>query len=343
MRKTVYGPFSLLALSVATFAAVAASVVPAFADPVTIRTIKQPIPYFAAIYVAAAKGFDKQHNLRFELVSLQSGAQNMPALFNGTLDIGTCTFDGNANFLDEGKQLLSFYELLSRPTTDLVIGNASLKPGITPQSPLADRMKSLKGMKFGITAPGAPSDTFLRAMLAAGGLDPEKDVDIVRIGSFGGLVAATKSRQIDGYMLSPPLSLEAEKGGFGKVLVKLSQGQVPALDHFSFFSFCAPKDYAEKNPANMIAFAKTIQQANDYMHAHPDDAIKILQQTFPDVDAASWNDGFRAILPALSKDGRFDARSVDKAYTFYKQFGIIKTIPDEHEGVTWTNKFIGGS
>jgi ABC-type nitrate/sulfonate/bicarbonate transport system substrate-binding protein len=330
----------LVSASVMTFAA---PVRPASAEPVTIRTIKQPIPYFASIYVAAAKGFDKQHNIKFDLVSLQSGAQNMPALFNGTLDIGTCTFDGNANFLEQGKQLISFYELLSRATTDLVLGNSSIKPGITPQSPLAQRMKSLKGMKFGITAPGAPSDTFLRATLRAGGLDPEKDVEIVRIGSFGGLVAATKSHQIDGYMLSPPLSLEAEKQGFGKVLIKLSQGQVPALDHFSFFSFCTTKDYAEKNPANVMAFAKTIQEANDWMHAHPDDAVKILQQTFPDVDAASWASGFHAILPALSKNGRFDKAGVDKAYSFYKEYGVIKTIPDEREGVTWTNKFVGNA
>jgi NitT/TauT family transport system substrate-binding protein len=308
---------------------------------VTVRTIKQPIPYFAALYIAAAKGFDKQNHLSFELVTLESGAQNMPALFNNTVDVGTCTFDGNANFKEQGKDLISIYELLTRATTDLVLGNASIKPGITANSPLSDRMKMLKGMKFGITAPGAPSDTFLRATLRAGGLDPEKDVQIVRIGSFGGLVAATKSRQIDGYMLSPPSSLEAEKQGFGKVIIKLSNGDVSALSKFSFMTFCTTKDYEQKNTATVAAFTKTVQEANDWMHQHPDDAIKILQTTFPTVDGGAWRDGFHAILPAMSKNGRFNKEDVVRAYDFYKEYGVIRAIPDTNEGVTWTNKYAG--
>ena len=335
--STVVAAIALVAASVCTtpYQANAAELGPM----VTVRTIKQPIPYFAALYVAAAQGFDKQNHLNFDLVSLQSGAQNMPALFNGTVDIGTCTFDGNANFLEQGKDLISFYELLDRATTDLVLVNGSIKPGITANSPLADRMKMLKGMRFGITSPGAPSDTFLRATLRAGGLNPDTDVEIIRIGSFGGLVAAAKSHQIDGYMLSPPSSLEAEKEGFGKVLIKLSNGDVPALSRFSFMTFCTTKDYERKHAATVASFVRTVQAANDWMHTHPDDAIKILQNTFPDVDAESWRAGFRAILPAISKTGRFNKTDVRRAYDFYKDYGVIKTIPNTAEGVTWTNKY----
>ncbi len=333
----------LATVAVALTATIVSESAPAWADVTTIRTIKQPLAYYAPLFVAAAQGFDKKNNLNLQFVTLQSGAQNLPALFNNTVDIGYCSFDGVSNLWAQGKQAVSIYELVNRITLDLVISDTALKTmKVTATSPVMDRIKALKGLKFGMTLPGAPSDIFLRGILLAGGLDPDKDVDILRIGSFGGLVAAMKTNQISGFLLSPPSSLEAQKDGYGSVLIKLRNGDLPAFESFPFLTLCAPKDYVDKNPAVITAFVKTVQQSNDWMRAHPDETVKILQAAFPDVDPNSWPDALTAMIPAMSKDGRMSKDQIQKAYLFYKQLGVLTTEPPSaNEGVTWTNSFLG--
>src|SRR5207249_7743951 len=69
-------------------------------------------------------------------------------------------------------------------------------------------------------SPGAPTDLFARYYVRQAGLDPDKDVQIIRIGSIAGLLAALRSDQIDGYMLSAPSPQQVEQQGLGQILIK---------------------------------------------------------------------------------------------------------------------------
>jgi NitT/TauT family transport system substrate-binding protein len=308
---------------------------------VTIRTVKQPLAYFAPMYVAQDQGFAKKNKVDIKFVNLQAGAEDAPALFNGTLDISDCTFDNNANLADQGKTALSVYQLMDHVTLNLVVANRVLQgTGVTASSPLAARYKVLKGRTFGISSPGSPSDVLLRIMLKYHGLNPDKDVKIVRVGSIAGLFAALKSGQIDGYILSPPSPEQAVAAGVGTILIRNTKGEDPALSKFLYVSLCTSSEYAKKNPAAVRAYVKSIQQANTWMRTHEQQTYQIMQKEFPDVAPTTWSTGFPALLPAISKDGRFDPARVKDTYQLYKQNGVIQTIPDTKEGVTWTNKYL---
>jgi NitT/TauT family transport system substrate-binding protein len=308
---------------------------------VTVRSIKQPLAYYGPVFAAADNGFGKQNHLDIQLVSLQAGSQDAPALVNGTLDIGSCTFDNIANLKEQGKNIIAVYQLLNRVTLDLVVANKVLAgKSVTPTSPLADRYKVLKGLKFGISTPGSPSETFLKVMLKDAGLNPDKDVQLVRVGSIAGLFAALKSGQIDGYILSPPSPQQAEQAGVGTIFIRNTKGEVPSLAKFLYVDICTSTDYANKNPAVVKAFVKSIQQANDWMRTHPDELYKTFQKEFPEVDPTTWSTGFPNLLPATSTNGKFDEASVKQTYQLFKDYGVINTIPDTKEGVTWTNKYL---
>jgi NitT/TauT family transport system substrate-binding protein len=66
---------------------------------------------------------------------------------------------------------------------DLVVRNDVLaRLGVTPRSPLEARLKALRGLTFGITRPGAPTQLFPQYLLRKAGYDPEKDATFVQVG-----------------------------------------------------------------------------------------------------------------------------------------------------------------
>jgi NitT/TauT family transport system substrate-binding protein len=226
-------------------------------------------------------------------------------------------------------------------TLDLVVANRILQgTNVTPSSPLADRYRVLRGKKLGISTPGSPSDIFLRVMLKGAGIDPDKDVTLVRVGSIAGLFAALKSGQVDGYILSPPSPQQAESAGVGTILVRNTRGEDPSIAKLSYVNLCAAQDYVSKNPAVIRAWTKSIQQANDWMRTHQDETEQILSKRFPDVDPNTWKVGFPALLPAISKDGQFSQPAVQQSLQVYKDYGVIQSIPDTKEGQLWTNKYL---
>jgi NitT/TauT family transport system substrate-binding protein len=321
-------------LSAAAFAAASA------AQAQSIKININPVPYQSALFVAAARGFDQKNGFKLELVKLAAGAQNTPALVNGTLNFSSCTLDNIANFTAQGKSVVAIYKLVERPTLDLVVANKAIPAGLSASSPIEERMKALRGLRYGISEAGGPSDVFIRALLLDAGLTPGKDAEIIRMGSIGGLFAGLKSGQIDGYVLSPPSPQQAEAAGVGRVLIKISGGEVASLAKFPSVALCTMADTIAKNPDMVQKFVTAIQQANDWMRANKDETVTIGQKLFPNVPVASWREAVELSLPAVSTDGRFDQAEVLKAFEVYKNAGATELIPDTKEGTTWTNRFI---
>lgn len=309
-------------------------------DMPAVKTLRLPLVYYAPYYVAGQMGFDKKNNVKFEFVPISDGAMISPALVNGTLDIAPCAFDGIANMRDKGKDLVALYQLVDQITLDLVMAKAAVPAGITHDSPIADRFAILKGHTFGYTDPGAPSDVFLRVMLRDAGLDPDHDVDLVRVGSISGLFAALKSKQIDGYMLSPPSPQQAEKSGVGTVLIRASAGEIPSISNFYFQNICARKDYIDSYPDRVAAYVKATHEGNVWMRDHKEETLKMFSEMFPNVAIDIWRAAYDLLLPTISPTGLFTQEGVAKAYQVFKQGSAITTIPPTEEGVTWTNRFV---
>jgi NitT/TauT family transport system substrate-binding protein len=68
----------------------------------------------------------------------------------------------------------------------------------------------LKGKKLGVSNIGSSSDIATRVMLKNVGLDPEKDVSIVAVGSLQNRMAALLSGAIDGGVAQPPDQIALE-------------------------------------------------------------------------------------------------------------------------------------
>src|SRR5579862_6122250 len=85
--------------------------------------------------------------------------------------------------------------------------------------------QDLKGKKLGISRIGSSSDTATRVWLKTVGLDPDKDVTLVQIGSLQARTAALKSGALDGAMASVTDAVALEAEGLHP-LVDLAQAKI---------------------------------------------------------------------------------------------------------------------
>lgn len=75
-------------------------------------------------------------------------------------------------------------------------------------------LRDLKGKTIGVSAYGATPDLLARLMIRRAGLDADKDVKVLALGSDAARVTALKQRIVDAVIMSPPADTQMEKQGY---------------------------------------------------------------------------------------------------------------------------------
>lgn len=109
-----------------------------------------------------------------------------------------------------------------------IVQLSGAQPYLMEVRPEIQTLDDLRGKKVGVSSLGSSSDTATRISLRAQGLDPDKDVTIVAVGSLENRMAALANGAIDAGLASPPETLGLEDGGMHP-LFDLSTLDVPPL------------------------------------------------------------------------------------------------------------------
>jgi len=161
----------------------------------------QMVPWYAF-----EKGIFEKYNLQVELVPLENGKIALTALIAGQVDACQVAGSNVVNAAIAGEDLVMIGGTFNRLVYSLFV-----QPEITDAS-------GLKGKSVAVSSPGGASDTMMHIALQELGLDPEKDVTIVAIGSSGDFIAALAAGNVSGIVLAEPLSAKARQLGFRELL-----------------------------------------------------------------------------------------------------------------------------
>jgi NitT/TauT family transport system substrate-binding protein len=113
----------------------------------------------------------------------------------------------------------------------MFIGNVvPVYPYIMYVSKDVTSLADLKGKKLGVSSHGSASDIATRVALKKEGLDPDKDVNIVTVGSSTNRTAALQSGAIQGGMDQPPSSYQLEKQGLHP-LIDMASLKLPTVNN----------------------------------------------------------------------------------------------------------------
>ncbi|MDR7484633.1 MAG: ABC transporter substrate-binding protein [Armatimonadota bacterium] len=314
---------------------------PAQAQRVKISEAHTGTLFMAPVYIAEAAGYMAEEGIDLELIEVDSGALGIAALVSGQVQFFDADPFQAVQLRRQGRQILFIYNLTKRVTLDLVMHpEVARARNVSRSTPLAQRLAALRGLKLGITRPGAATDVYMRYYLKRAGLNPDRDVQIVTVGGGASLLAALRTRQIDAFHLSAPTPYIAERDGFGVVIIKSSAGDVPELDNFLYTGVSVHNIYANRNGDVLRRWTKAVNRANRLMRQDQAAAVTHLRKHFPRTDPALLALALREIIPALSEDGTMTEAMMEKHLQFMLDDGQIPFKPSAKEGLLWTNRFI---
>jgi ABC-type nitrate/sulfonate/bicarbonate transport system substrate-binding protein len=171
------------------------------AVPVQIPSIS---PANAVFAVARDRGYYRQEGLDVQLVVIPSGLGTQ-ALLAGNIKFATAGGSGLLPIL-RGAPIRYMFTSFNRPMFWLYA-----KPEIRSVS-------ALKGKKVGVSSLGSGPDSLLREALKKHGLDAQREVAVMPVGSGTGRFFALQAGTVDAAMLSVPANLLAQVAGFRELV-----------------------------------------------------------------------------------------------------------------------------
>ncbi len=300
------------------------------ADAQAPRKVKMTIPVVAhsmtPVYIAQNKGFFTDEKLDLDITSTGGGGPDIRALIAGDVEFTFTTGDNVILAQQEGKRLLMVMSGLNKVFINWAMHKDTAKAkGVSETMPLTDKIKSLKGLTVGVTNPGALTAHLAAFVIRKAGYNPQQDVNIIPIGAGPTWLAALENRKVDVALTAPPVPETAISRGFAIMFINNAKGEDPSIPEFLMENLVARPETAAKEADLVRRMVRALTRANQWaLKSTPEqvaDALKpSMSQTPPDLLLA----GVKAVLPALSPDGRTSERSVQITQDVLEQAGILK-------------------
>jgi NitT/TauT family transport system substrate-binding protein len=218
------------------------------------------------VYVAYDKGIYTRHGLDVTLANIASGPDTVAAVLSGSIDFMLNSGDNIMRAMDKGS-----------PALKAVVGNLGKMPFTVvarKDLPLPHKdqgypavIADLKGTTIGVVARGGSVDFIMRAMLRDGGLDPDKDVNWVAVGTPPTAMGAMQNKQIDVYLAFEPFqTLALGKRDMGQVVVDLRKGEGPAIfKDFPYNFYSGRADRIAKDPDMVRRYVDAMVESHAFI------------------------------------------------------------------------------
>jgi len=213
-----------------------------------------------ASFVAAEKGFYAAEGIEVEFIFFRSGAELVPALSTGQIDIAM-TSPGAAlyNAMAQGVNatIVASYSVADPNRAGGDPNAIAIRQDLLDSGKVKSA-KDLKGMTVAITARGQFTNLFADEYLKTGGLT-EKDVRMVNM-SYPDMLAAFQGKSIDAGSVLDPYAAVAEKEKFATSVVKLSQ----LMPGFTLGVVMYGERLSKKERDLGMRFMRALHKGNDY-------------------------------------------------------------------------------
>jgi ABC-type nitrate/sulfonate/bicarbonate transport system substrate-binding protein len=328
-------PFTALAAALAGAIALGG---PARAETMDHTSIALPATTitFLPVYVAEDMGMWKKLGLDVTLHNITGmGATN--AMLASSVDFavqsGPSLIRGNIR----GRHMIGI-ALMADGVDFAVVANKSAMHGLTMQSPLKERIATLKGEKISVDSPNTVVDIVLRYFAAKDNLNAKTDMTEVYMQPTEA-IAAMKSGAIQAAVLNYPWIETALREG--NVLVASGATDVPELLPTIATTTTTRQGFCDSHESICAKLAHGYVESHKYIHEHPQQALEIALKRMPGANKSDLEQSLAQLIKTLPPVPRYEEAAFKHAQDFMIFGGILnKDDAQKSFAGMFTNKYV---
>jgi NitT/TauT family transport system substrate-binding protein len=210
----------------------------------------------AMLWVAREAGLFEKNGLRADVAYIRSGSTMAQTLVAGEIQMAQM---GGPAMLAAGVAGMdvAFVAVALNTTPIVIMGTVS-------------KMEELKGKAIGITRYGSNTDISARFAVRKAGLQPEKDVALIQLEDYPGIMGGIVSGRIAAGALADPFTDAAKKMGYKEI------ADIAALGlEFPFVGIAVKKSYIKDNFDTVQRFVRAYTEAIALYKTNRDLAMKV--------------------------------------------------------------------
>jgi len=265
----------------------------------------------------------------FEWLTASNAATATQGLVAGEMDIASGGTGSLFSAYGAGMtDLVSLGTVNPAMTFGIAVNNEAAekmaKEGVTPDSPVEERVQALKGMSLAASPQGSTGLKYTKAILSEYGLDPDTDVTIVPNADNAAQVAAAREGRVDGFANSFPNTNLPDADGWGTLWLNLAE-DLPQILPLAAHDVYTARDWLDENPEA----AKRLMQAYYLALAdlqNPTDELKEKVRSlagFKDLNPKAFDEGWDLSIPIYQ-----GATPVTTQEMFDNQLALVNTEND---------------
>ncbi len=210
----------------------------------------------AVLWMAREAGLFEKNGLQTDVAYIRSGSTMAQTLVAGEVQMaqmgGPAALAAGVAGID-----VTFVAVALNTTPIVIMGNVS-------------RMEDLKGKAIGITRFGSNTDISARFAIRKFGLQADKDVALVQLEDYPGIMGGMQSGRIAAGALADPFTDRAKQLGYREIV------DVAALGlEFPFVGIVAKKTYVRDNADTVQRFVRAYTEAIALYKNNPELATKV--------------------------------------------------------------------
>jgi NitT/TauT family transport system substrate-binding protein len=243
-------------------------------------------------WIAKEKGFFANNGVDGELI-YTSGALSMQALIGGSVDLVLGSIFDPLSAIAGGSDVV-------------VIGSFNNSPPyVMAARPDVREVKDLRGRKVGVRSLTGPATATTQFILEENGLDPRRDVQILRVGGTAVRLAALKDGQIDAALIDEAVAHQARQNGLNVLHLK----GLPQI-HTGVY---ARRNRLLQREGSIASAMRALRDAAVYMKTNKAGTVQVIQKIMRVSDRQVAETSYEILREEVVTDPRIPADVIQQS------------------------------
>jgi NitT/TauT family transport system substrate-binding protein len=287
------------------------------ASPLAAQTLRvgKSVPEafsFVPLDVGMRNGLFKKYGVEIESSALGGGGRLQQAMAADSLDFGLGSGPEMAA-IEKGSPVKAVAAMAGAPRLLALV----VRPdgGITT-------VDDLRGKRIGVTTVNSLTAWLVRELGRQKGWGSE-GIAVTPLGATPALVAAMKTRQLDGLVADIATLLRLEEAGDGKILLRFGN----LVQDFHIHVIFATDTIIAKRPDAVRNFLKGWFDSIAFMRKNKAQTVEIAMEV-GNVNRRIAEHAYDELMPMFSDDGRFNPKALAVLSRSYVELKILPSEPD---------------